>query len=115
VNRRGAVRRPTSSILVAAVTVTLGLGAMTATQADAIPAVGCGSITVNHTRYSVRAHVLSCRLARQWSIAFLARNSVPAGYDCQRFSPKVTRVRFLCDNPATVTRIDGPLGFSASR
>ncbi len=100
----------------AAVTIALGLGTLlTATPAGAVPAVGCGSITVNHTRYSVRAHVLSCHLARLWSAAFLSRSSVPAGYDCQRFSPKVTRVRFLCDNPATVTNLDGPLSFSASR
>ena len=98
----------------AAATVAL-LATMAATQAEATPAVGCGSITVNHTGYSVRAHVLSCRLARQWSTAFLAHNSVPPGYDCQRYSPRETRVRFLCDNPATVTRLDGPLSFSASR
>jgi hypothetical protein len=96
-------------------TAALGVAAMSATQAEAVPAVSCGSITLNHTRYSVRAHVLNCHSARQWSSAFLAHGSVPAGYDCQRYSPKVTRVRFLCDNPATVTNLDGPLSFSASR
>jgi len=109
------VRRPTSSFLLAVATVTLALATIVVTRADAIPAVGCGSITVNHTRYSVRAHVLNCHLARQWSAAYLAHGSVPAGYDCQRYSPQETRVRFLCDNPSTVTRIDGPLSFSASR
>jgi hypothetical protein len=106
-------RRTSFSIAVA--TIALALATIAPTGAEAVPAVGCGSITVNHTHYSVRAHVLNCRLARKWSVAFLAHGSVPAGYDCQRYSPKVTRVRFLCDNPSTVTRIDGPLSFSASR
>lgn len=101
--------------MIAAVMAALGVAALSATQAEAVPAVACGSITVSHTRYSVRAHVLSCHLARQWSSAFLAHGSVPTGYDCERYSPKVTRVRFLCDDPATVTNIDGPLSFSASR
>lgn len=90
------------------------LSGVAAVPAGAVPAVGCGSISVNHVNYSVRAHVLACRLARTWAINFLAHNKVPAGYDCQRYSPKVTRVRFLCDNPATVTRLDGPQSFSAT-
>lgn len=107
--------RRVTSLSVAVAVFAFGIGAIGPMQAGAVPAVGCGSITVHHTRYSVRAHVLKCPLARQWSAAFLAHGSVPAGYDCQRYSPKVTRVRFLCDNPATVTRLDGPLSFSASR
>ncbi len=85
-----------------------------ATPVAAIPAVGCGSITVHHKRYSIRAHVLSCKLARPWSTAFLGRGSVPAGYECQRYSPRVTRIRFLCVDPSTSTRIDGPRSFSAT-
>jgi hypothetical protein len=85
-----------------------------ATPAAAIPAVGCGSITVSHKRYSIRAHVLNCGLARRWSTAFLAHGSVPAGYECQRYSPRVTRVRFLCVDPSTSTRIDGPRSFNAT-
>ncbi len=108
------MRGPTSLVM-AVMVLALGLGAIAPIQAGAVPAVGCGSITVHHTRYSVRAHVLKCPLARQWSVAFLAHGSVPSGYDCQRYSPKVTRVRFFCDDPATVTRLDGPLSFSASR
>jgi len=85
-----------------------------AAPAAAVPAVGCGAIEVHHKRYSVRAHVLSCVLARRWSTAFLAHGTVPAGYDCQRYSPKITRVRFLCFDPATSTRSDGPQSFNAT-
>ncbi len=85
-----------------------------ASPAAAIPAVPCGTLTVNHKRYAIRAHVLSCSLARPWSVAFLAHGRVPPGYDCQRYSPKVTRVRFLCFDPTTSTRTDGPLGFNAT-
>jgi hypothetical protein len=85
-----------------------------AAPAAAVPAIGCGNIEVHHKRYAVRAHVLSCGPARRWSIAFLAHGTVPAGYNCQRYSPKVTRVRFLCFDPATSTRTDGPRSFNAT-
>lgn len=93
----------------------LGLVLLWATTAAAIPAVGCGQISVHGKRYSVRAHVMNCHRARQWAISFLAVGHVPVGYDCQRFSPRITRVRFVCDNPATATRVDGPQSFSATR
>ncbi len=86
----------------------------TAAPATAIPAVGCGQLTVNHKRYSIRAHVLSCTLARRWAAAFLAHATVPVNYECQRYSPKVTRVRFLCVDPATASRSDGPRSFNAT-
>lgn len=98
----------------AAIVLTAGVVAVWATPATATPAIGCGKVRVHHKRYSIRAHVLSCRKARRWSYAFLARGQVPAGYDCQRFSPKITRVRFVCSNPATATRSDGPQAFSAT-
>jgi hypothetical protein len=88
--------------------------AISATPASATPAVGCGKITVHHKRYSIRAHVLKCRHARKWSYTFLSSGRAPAGYDCQRYSPKITRVRFVCSNPATVTRRDGPQAFNAT-
>jgi hypothetical protein len=98
--------------MIAAMTVAIALAI--AVPAAAVPAVGCGSLTVNHKRYSIRAHVLACNLARRWSAAFLAHGSVPAGYECQRYNPKTTRVRFLCVDPATSTRSDGPRSFNAT-
>jgi hypothetical protein len=98
----------------ATIVVTAAMVATSAAPATATPAIGCGKVRVHHKRYSVRAHVLSCSKARRWSIAFLARGQVPAGYDCQRFSPKITRVRFVCTDPSTATSSDGPHAFSAS-
>ncbi len=98
----------------ATIALTAVMVATWATPASAVPSIGCGKIKVHHKRYAVRAHVLSCRKARRWSAAFLARGQVPAGYDCQRFSPKITRVRFVCSDPSTATSIDGPHAFSAT-
>ncbi len=99
----------------AVATAVAGVAMIVATQAEAIPAVSCGTVTVGHSKYPVRAHVLNCNSARRWTVAFLAHGSVPAGYDCARYSAKVTRVLFLCDDPATVTNIDGAYSFSATR
>jgi hypothetical protein len=85
-----------------------------ATSAAAVPAIGCGAMTVHHKRYSIRAHVLPCSLARRWSATFLAHGTAPAGYECQRYSPRITRVRFLCVDPSTSTRSDGPRSFNAT-
>ena len=98
--------------VIGAVVVACALSA--ASPAHAIPAVSCGNLEVSHKRYAIRAHVLSCRTARRWSVAFLLHGTVPTGYECERYSPKVTRVRFLCDDPQTTTRIDGPLSFNAT-
>jgi hypothetical protein len=78
-----------------------------------VPAIRCGKITVHHKRYSIRAHVLRCSQARSWSYAFLTKGRVPAGYDCVRY-PRFTRVRFVCSNPSTATRRDGPQAFNAT-
>jgi hypothetical protein len=107
--------RRLTCLLMATAALACGAVTLTATSAEAIPAVSCGTITVGHSRYPIRAHVLGCSRARAWAAAFLAHGSVPSGYDCQRYSAKVTRVLFLCDDPATVTNIDGPLSFSATR
>jgi hypothetical protein len=100
--------------LAVAATLAAAVVLMIAAPAGAVPAIGCGTITVHNHRYSIRAHVLRCSLARPWSAAFLAHGKVPSGYNCQRYSPKVTRVRFLCFNPATATRSDGPQSFDAT-
>jgi len=89
--------------------------AVSVTPASAVPAVSCGKVKVHHQRFKVRAHVLSCRKARRWSVRVLLNHGAPAGYDCRRFDPKVTRVRFVCEDPKTASRSDGPRSFSASK
>jgi hypothetical protein len=76
--------------------------------------VACGSVKVHHKSYKVRAHVLACKKARKWSIAVLLNHGPPAGYKCRHFDPKITRVRFVCEDPKTASRSDGPRNFSAS-
>ncbi len=99
---------------IAALALAAAAVAVWVTPAAATPAYGCGKITVHHKRYSIRAHVLPCSRARSWSYAFLANGRVPNGYDCQRFSPKITRVRFVCSDPSTATPTDGPHAFNAT-
>lgn len=111
---RRSTKTRTSLRTIAALALAAVAVAIWVTPAGATPAYGCGKITVHHKRYSIRAHVLPCSRARSWSYAFLANGRVPNGYDCQRFSPKITRVRFVCSDSATATRTDGPRGFNAT-
>jgi hypothetical protein len=88
--------------------------ALTAAPASAVPAIACGKVKVHHKRYKVRAHVLACKKARKWTVDVLLNHGPPAGYKCRRFDPKITRVRFVCEDPKTASRSDGPRSFSAS-
>jgi hypothetical protein len=91
------------------------VAAVQAGSAGAVPAIGCGHVKVHKKSYSVRAHVLSCRKARPWTVNYLSGRGAPRGYHCRRFSPKITRVVFVCDNPKTASRADGPQSFTAGR
>jgi hypothetical protein len=103
--------RPVSALLLLIVAAVV---ALSAAPASAVPAVSCGKVKVHQKKYAVRAHVLSCKKARRWSVDVLLRHPAPAGYECRRFDPKITRVRFVCENPKTRSRSDGPQSFSAS-
>lgn len=82
--------------------------------AAAVPPVSCGKVAVKRKHYLVTAHVLSCRLAKKWAINYLAKHRTQRGYECQTFDPQFTKVRFVCNNPATASRTDGPQSYSAS-
>jgi hypothetical protein len=88
--------------------------ALSAAPASAVPAVSCGKVKVHHKSFKVRAHVLACKKARSWSVDVLLNHGPPAGYKCRHFDPKITRVRFVCEDPKTSSRSDGPRNFSAS-
>jgi hypothetical protein len=105
-----AVRIAALVLLGAALAVTV----VTA-PAHAIPPVGCGKVKVHGRHYAVKAHVMSCRTARHWTVAWLKHRSHPRGWSCRSFPPRLTRVRFVCENPRTATRSDGPQSYSAAR
>jgi hypothetical protein len=109
-SHRRALSLVTCFALFAAVLVAIFAG-----PASAVPAVGCGKVRVGRHHYSVRAHVLACRKARSWTVTYLKSHSAPRGYQCRRFPRKLTRVVFVCENPKTRSRSDGPQSFSASR
>jgi hypothetical protein len=88
--------------------------ALSAAPAAAVPAIACGKVKVHHKSYKVRAHVLACAKARKWTVNVLLNHGPPTGYKCRRFDPKITRVRFVCEDPKTASRSDGPRSFSAS-
>ena len=106
--------RRAAAPLVAAAAAAIAL-AIAAGSARAVPAVACGQLTVSHKHYAIRSHVLNCGRARVWTRAYLSRHRAPQGYVCRRFDPRITRVVFVCENPATQTRSDGPQSFLATR
>jgi hypothetical protein len=103
------------SLATLALTLAMAVPAALPGAAGAVPAVGCGKVKVHHRHYSVRAHVFSCKSARHWTVAWLKHRSHPSGWTCRSFSRRITRVRFVCENPATASRNDGPQSYSASR
>src|SRR5690349_2154838 len=107
-------RRQQLMLAAAAMAALLVFVGLTAT-AGAVPPVGCGKVAVHGRHYSVKAHVMSCRTARHWSVAWLKHRSHPRGWSCRAFPRRITRVRFVCENPRTATRSDGPQSYSAAR
>lgn len=51
-----------------------------------VPPTDCGTIKVKATRYDVKSHRVSCRRARDWSRAYLARRKRPSGWRCDRYT-----------------------------
>jgi hypothetical protein len=105
-----SLRHITAALIVAALALTFGQPV-----ARAVPPVGCGKVKAHGKRYSVKAHVLACKSARHWTRVWFKNRHHPSGWVCRSFSRRVTRVRFVCENPSTRSRNDGPQSYSASR
>jgi hypothetical protein len=60
--------------------------AMLATNAHAIvPPKDCGSMTVSHKHWHIKADQISCRTARRYAKAYIAHHTRPPHYSCHRY------------------------------
>ena len=70
--------------------VTLSVLAVSAvvavTSATAIvPPKNCGTITVKHHRYNIKADQLPCSKARTYAARYIAYGKRPRGYSCRKY------------------------------
>lgn len=56
----------------------------------------CGTIEAKGRTFAVRGHLVRCRFARRVSKGFLRHGTRPAGWNCVRYPPRVTRIAFTC-------------------
>jgi hypothetical protein len=67
-----------------AIVVALALAAAAPSNAI-VPPKNCGTITVNHKRYNIKADQLPCKSARIYAARYLGHNRRPPGYTCRRY------------------------------
>jgi len=62
-----------------------------------VPPKNCGSMTVKHKHYQVKADQISCKDGRDNARKFLRNGSKPRGYKCKDYASKKGRVDFYCN------------------
>jgi hypothetical protein len=50
-----------------------------------VPPKNCGTITVKHQRYTIKADQLTCAKARTYAARYLGSKVRPSGYSCRRY------------------------------
>jgi hypothetical protein len=76
--------------VLAAVGLPAGAGAI-------VPPKDCGTIHVKGKKYNVKADQMRCADARRYSSSYLTSSKrKPAGYRCNRYNPKETKLVFRC-------------------
>ena len=60
--------------------------AAAATSSAIVPPKNCGTITVKHHRYNIKADQLPCSRARTYATRYIQSNTRPPGYKCHRYS-----------------------------
>jgi len=68
----------------AGVVAALALAA-TAPSHAIVPPKYCGTITVKHHRYTIKADQLPCKSARTYAARYLGTGRRPPGYKCNRY------------------------------
>jgi hypothetical protein len=79
----------------AAVVVALAL-AVAGTSDAIVPPKNCGTITVKHRRYQIKADQLPCSKAKTYASRYLGSGTRPPGYSCHRFKGSALVAR--CEN-----------------
>jgi hypothetical protein len=81
--------------LICALVAALMLGI--AVTSDAIvPPKNCGTITVKHRRYQIKADQLPCSTAKTYASRYLASGTRPRSYTCHRYRGSALVAR--CEN-----------------
>ena len=78
----------------------VALACSAAPAAATVPPKTCGYMNAGGHKYKVRAHLVRCKHARRHTRRILNGGKGPSGWSCRRFSPSVTRIRFMCDRGA---------------
>jgi hypothetical protein len=61
-----------------------------------VPPKNCGTITVKHRRYQIKADQLPCSRAKTYASRYLASGTRPPGYSCHRYKGSALVAR--CEN-----------------
>lgn len=85
--------RPTHLLLLVSCALAL---AVAAPAGAIVPPKDCGSTTVKHKHYDIKADQLRCKKARKYARAYLKTRHKPSGYSCKRFSASQTKIAFRC-------------------
>ena len=72
------------------------LAAVVATSEAIVPPKNCGTITVKHRRYQIKADQLPCSKAKTYASRYLGSRIRPPGYKCHRYSGSALVAR--CEN-----------------
>jgi len=59
--------------------------AVAATSDAIVPPKNCGTITVKHRRYTIKADQLPCSKAKTYASRYLGSGTRPPGYSCRRY------------------------------
>jgi hypothetical protein len=82
-------------LLVCALAVTV-LPAVAVSSEAIVPPKNCGTITVKHRRYQIKADQLPCSKAKTYASRYLSAGTRPPGYRCHRYSGSALVAR--CEN-----------------
>ncbi|HEX8102086.1 MAG TPA: hypothetical protein VF533_05720 [Solirubrobacteraceae bacterium] len=67
-----------------------------------VPPKDCGTTTVKHKRYDIKADQMRCKKAKKYSRAFLRSKDKPRGYRCKSYKASQTKLRFRCERGVKV-------------
>jgi hypothetical protein len=69
---------------------------VTVTSDAIVPPKNCGTITVKHRRYQIKADQLPCSKAKTYAARYLGSGTRPPSYRCHRYSGSALVAR--CEN-----------------
>ena len=83
-------------LILSALAATLLLFVATTASQAIVPPKNCGTITVKHKRYNIKADQLPCRTAKKYAARYLSTGVRPRYYKCHRYRGSALVAR--CEN-----------------